>query len=664
MSVAGEILWSPPPDARRATAMGKFLLDVEREHDVRLPDYDAFWHWSVANLDAFWQSFARHFDIAFHDECTCVLTSSVMPDAEWFTGATLNYAEHALRGAGADVVLESHSQTRGPVVLTRAELRAEVARVRSALVDLGVQRGDRVAAYMPSIAETAVLFLASASLGSIFVSCAPEFGTQSVIDRLSQVEPKVLFVVDGYRFGTREVDRVDDVAVIRAALPALAATVVVPYLDANSAARVADAHPWSSIGTSGELVIDPVPFDHPLYILFSSGSTGAPKPIVHGHGGITLEHIKCLLVHSNIDATDRVLWPSSTSWMSWNLGLSALLCGAAVILIDGDVLYPDLASFWRFVSDARVTFLGTSPPFLMACRRQGLVPKREADLSRLRGITSGGSPLPAEGFRWVYDAVSEAVMLVSMSGGTDVCSAFVGGAPLLPVRAGEIACRMLGVMVEAYNEAGEPVLNEQAELVVTKPMPSMPVGIWGDPGGDKYREMYFEHYPGVWRHGDWISISDRGSAIITGRSDATLNRGGVRMGTQDFYSALAEVPEIEDGLVVHLEDHEGGLGELLLFVALIADAELTGELRKRIEMALRDLVSPRHVPNEIYPVPVIPRTITGKRLEIPVKRIMSGQAVTQAATGSLEVPGSLQPFVELAAERRSTNDRRADRVGQ
>jgi acetoacetyl-CoA synthetase len=576
-----------------------------------------------------------------------------MPGARWFPDARLNWAEHALRLAGrqaTDVVVIAHSQTRDPVQLTAAELRDAVARVRGGLQRLGVGPGDRVAAYLPNVPEAMVALLASASLGAIWSSCAPEFGIRSVIDRFGQIEPKVLLAIDGYRWGDREVERADEVAAIRAALPSVRATVELPYLRPGHRS-IPDAISWQELSAEpGNLAFEQVPFDHPLYILYSSGTTGLPKPIVHGHGGILLEHTKCLALQHDLGAGDRFFWYSTTGWMMWNLLVSGLLVDATVVLYDGSPAHPDLMHLWRLAEEVGITCFGTSAPFLMACRKDRLEPGRELDLSRIRSIGSTGAPLPAEGFRYVYEAVGPDLQLASMSGGTDVCTAFVGVSPLVPVWEGEISCRLLGCRVEAFDSEGRSIVGEQGELVLTAPMPSMPVAFWNDPDGSRYRAAYFEDFPGVWRHGDWVTITERGSCVISGRSDATLNRGGVRIGTAEFYAVVEALPEVADSLVIHLEDED----RLVLFLALRDGLSLTNELRARIVATLRTSLSPRHVPDEMVAVPAVPRTLSGKKLEVPVKRILSGTPVEEAASrGSLANPDSLHAFVAIARERRT-----------
>jgi acetoacetyl-CoA synthetase len=575
-----------------------------------------------------------------------------MPGARWFPGVALNYAAHALRSEPDGPAIVARSQSRGRAEVSIVDLRDQVARCRAGLARLGVGRGDRVAAYLPNIPETVVAFLAAASLGAIWSSCAPEFGTRSVVDRLRQIEPSVLLVVDGYRYGAKSVDRADEVAAIRAALPSLRATVTVPYLaDDPEAARHKGSTLWDELlSEPAELAFEDVPFDHPLYVLYSSGTTGLPKAIVHGHGGILVEHHKVLALHNDLGPGDRFSWFTTTGWMMWNYLVSGLLVGATTVLFDGDPGHPDLGELWRMAGDEGVTFFGTSAPFLLACRKAGVEPAAIADLSRLRGVGSTGAPLPADGFAWVYEAVGRDLLLSSISGGTDVCTAFVGGCPLVPVRAGEISCRYLGAKVEAYDESGRPLVGEQGELVISAPMPSMPVGFWGDDDGSRYRAAYFEAHPGVWTHGDWITVFPDGACEITGRSDATLNRGGVRMGTAELYTVVESLPEVADSLVVHIEDPSGGPGRLLLFVTPAAGARLDDDLRARLVRALRTELSPRHVPDEIHEVPGVPRTLSGKKLEVPVKRILAGTDPDAAASrGSLANPEVLDAYAGYAS---------------
>ncbi len=653
MAVPG-VCWSPPADARHATRVGRFMDWLARTRSLALDDYEALWRWSTDDLAGFWSALAEYFEVRFATPPAAVLEHPAMPGTRWFGGATLNWAEHALRLPGreaGDVVVIARSQSRDEVRLTAGELRDAVARARAGLLRLGVRRGDRVAAYLPNVPEAVIGLLACASIGAIWSSCAPEFGTRSVIDRLGQVEPKVLLTIDGYRYGERAVDRADEVAAIRAALPSLQSTVVLPYL--ADGAAIGDAITWDELlSEPGPLAFDPVPFDHPLYLLYSSGTTGLPKPIVHGHGGILLEHLKVLALHHDLGPADRFFWFSTTGWMMWNYLVSGLAVGSTIVLFDGSPGHPDLMALWRMAAELRITCFGTSAPYLMACRKEGLRPGEAVDLGALRSIGSTGAPLPAEGFRYVYDAIGSSLQLASVSGGTDVCTAFVGASPLVPVWEGEISCRALGCRVEAFDHSGHPVVGEEGELVITAPMPSMPVGFWNDPDGRRYRDAYFGLFPGAWRHGDWVTITDRGSCVISGRSDATLNRGGVRIGTAEFYAVVESLPEIADAIVVHLEEGD----ELILFVTLRPGAALDEGLRGRIAAELRRSLSPRHVPDRIVAVPAVPRTLSGKKLEVPVKRILGGTAPEVAASrGSLANPASLDAFVAFRDEASGGN---------
>ncbi len=635
--------------------MRRWLDWLERERGLTLRTYDDAWRWSVDDVGAFWSSICEFFEVQAGPACPRPLEDAEMPGARWFAGARLNYAEHALRldgRTGDDVVVIGYSQTREPVYFTVEDLLDRVARARTGLVRLGVRHGDRIVGYLPHIPEALVAFLAAASLGAVWSSCAPEFGAQSVIDRFAQIEPTVFIAVDGYRYGAKEIDRMAEVDAIRAALPSLRATVLIPYL-ADDPGPIPGTTTWASLLVERRpLDFEPVAFDHPLCILYSSGTTGLPKAIVHGHGGILLEHLKALGLHTDLGPDDRFFWYTTTSWMMWNYLISGLLVGSTIVLFDGDPAYPDLNALWRLAEHAELTYFGTSAPFLIACQKAGLAPGRKFDLSRLRGVGSTGAPLPAEGFRWVHEAVAADVQLGSLSGGTDLCTGFLGPSPLVPVWAGEISCRMLGARVEAYDEDGRSVVGWQGELVITRPMPSMPVRFWRDPDGSRYRAAYFADYPGVWRHGDWITITNRGSCLVSGRSDATLKRGGVRLGTAEFYAVVEMLPEIADSLVVHLEDPGGGPGDLLLFVALAADRKLDDALRGRISAELRRRLSPRHVPDEVIAVAAIPRTMSGKKLEVPVKRILRGARPDDVAgPDTLTDPRALDAFVELAARR-------------
>jgi acetoacetyl-CoA synthetase len=646
----GQILWTPTADAREASTAARYLDWLRRERQVDFASYDELFAWSVADLEGFWASIWDFFEIRADTPYERVLGSRDMPGAEWFPGARLNYAAHMV-GRDEDVgsvAIVARSQSRDPFELTFGDLRDQVARARAGLQRLGVGPGDRVVAYLPNIPETIVAFLAAASLGAVWATCAPEFGVRSVLDRLGQLEPKVLLAVAGYRFGDKLVDRREQVAAIREGLSSLETLVHVPYVGGADDV-LPDSVGWEELlSEPGPLEFDPLPFAHPLYVLFSSGTTGLPKAIVHGHGGILIEHLKNHGLSWDLRPGHRLLWFTTTAWMMWNALVSSLLVRASIVVIDGNPGYPDLSLQWRLVEETRPTMFGLSPAFTQACRKAELEPGRSFDLTSLRVVCAAGSPLAADAYEWIYDQVGGDVLLNVGSGGTDICTGIVQGNPLLPVYAGEMAGRCLAVDSAAFDLDGRPVVGELGELVIRRPMPSMPVGFWNDPDGSRYRDAYFDHYPGVWRHGDWIVFTERGSSVITGRSDATLNRGGVRMGTSELYSVVEDTEEVLDSLVVHLEASD----ELLLFVALRPGVELDDELRARITGALRTSLSPRHAPDAIVAVPAIPRTMTGKKLELPVKRILTGAAVGDVVSrDALVDPDAIEPFADYARTR-------------
>ncbi len=644
----GDITWRPPDDVLQTSRVGRFMQWLAQHRGLTMTTHDELWRWSVDDLEGFWSAIWDHFAVVAHDPPTAVLTSRDMPGARWFPGARLNYVEHAL-GAPEDtdrLAVLGRSQTRGDLDLTFGQLRDRVGRTRRVLQDLGVGKGDRVAGYLPNVPEALIAFLATASLGAVWSSCALEFGPRSVLDRFAQIEPTVLFVAGGYHYGAKPIDRRDHVSRIRDGLPTVRHVVDIEYgpwraEDALSFGRLIDDAP------SGEFDCEPVAFDHPLAVLFSSGTTGRPKAIVHGHGGILLEHLKNHALSWDMGPGDRMLWFSTTAWMMWNALVSSLLVRASIVMIDGNPAHPDLGWQWRLAQQTGATIMGASPGFVMACRKAG-IDLTETEFA-IRVVGSAGSPLPPEGYAWIRDQLGPDVQLNVGSGGTDVCSGIVQNSPLLPVRAGEISGKCLGVDVHAFDDDGHDVVGELGELVITSPMPSMPVGFWGDDDGTRMRSAYFEHYPGVWRHGDWIIFHEDGSCHVAGRSDATLNRGGVRLGTAEFYRVVEELGGITDSLVVHLEDPEGGNGRLVLFVTLEAGVALDAELRSTIARALRDGLSPRHVPDRIEAVRCVPRNLTGKKLELPVKRILMGARPAEVASpDSLAEPTSLDPFVALA----------------
>ena len=643
----GEILKVPTADEVSQSRVGKFVQWLGAERGRQFDDYTSLWQWSVDDLPDFWESIWDYFGVVAQCQPAAVLPDRRMPGAAWFPGARLNYAENILRGPDDDVVVIALSQTRERLSFTRSELRDLVARARTGLHELGVRPGDRVAGYLPNIPETLIAMLATASLGAVWAACSPEFGTPTVLDRFQQIDPTVLIAVNGYTYGAKAVDRSEAVATIARGLPSLRATIGVDYLRDHPA--VGDTNWTELIDHRPEFHYTPVAFEHPLWILFSSGTTGLPKAITHSHGGIVVELLKSHALQSDLGPSDTYFVYCTTSWVMWNLLVSALLVGSAVVLMDGNPTYPDALQLWRITAEEQVTVLGCGASLLVQAAKDGLSPKAQFDLSRLRGVTSTGSPLPADTFRWVFDHVGHDIYLQSSSGGTDVCSGFVGGSPMLPVRAGEIAGRCLGVDVAALDPDGRTLNGTPGEMVIKAPMPSMPVGLWNDPDGHRFHDAYFSTYPGLWRQGDWIVIHDDGSCRVLGRSDGTLNRGGVRLGTSEFYSVLDRFESISDSLVVHLDDPAGGLGRLILFVQLTEGCELDDSLRRAIAAELRSAVSPRHQPDEIRSVPEIPYGLTGKKLEIPIKRLLQGAPLSSVVSeGAVRNPQAFNAFATFA----------------
>jgi acetoacetyl-CoA synthetase len=663
-------LWEPSPEEQQRTEMWRFMVWAAERRGRPFAGYDELWQWSVDELEDFWASIWEYFGVRASRKADQVLESRSMPGASWFEGSELNYAENMLSGLrstgardpAALAVLHT-SELRALEELSWGELSSQVAAAAEGLRALGVGRGDRVVAYMPNIPETLIAFLAVASIGS---SAAPEFGARSVIDRFAQIEPKVLLAVDGYRHGGKDFDRTAAVQAILEELRTVEHVVDVPYLHPTTAADggggddAALASPpggprrirWQELLQSGRgaaLRFEQVPFDQPLWVLYSSGTTGLPKAIVQSHGGILLEQLKKSL-HLDLRPADRMFWFTTTGWMMWNFLVGCLFSQAAIVLYDGSPGHPDLGVLWELAERAGITCMGVSPGFLASCEKAGIEPGRDHDLSALRAIGASGSPLSPESFRWVYEHVSSDIWLFSTSGGTDVCTAFVAGCPLLAVYEGELQCRALGCAVEAWDEQGRSLTDDVGELVITEPMPSMPVFFWGDDDGERLRDSYFSMYPGIWRHGDWIRITPRGGAVIYGRSDSTINRQGVRMGTSEIYRAANGVDEVLDALVVDIPARAGD-GELrmLMFVVLREGAVLDDDLAAQIKRRIREDCSPRHVPNEILQIEQVPRTLSGKVLEVPVKRILMGVDPQEAASvDSLADPRSLDYFAELA----------------
>jgi acetoacetyl-CoA synthetase len=650
-----EKLWQPTPEAIDSSAMTAFMRWLEAERGLAFASYEELWEWSSTEIEAFWAAIWDYFEVGDPVPPQQVLASREMPGARWFDGNELNYAEQLFRdGADEEVAILAASELRELGELTWGELRERVAAVAAGLRQLGVGRGDRVVAYLPNIPEAVIAFLASASIGAIWSSCSPDFGARSVVDRFAQIEPKVLFAVDGYRYGGKDFDRLQTVAGLQAEMPTLAATVVVPYLNPEpDLSPLRDASRWDELlagGAGAALSFERLPFGHPLWVLYSSGTTGLPKAIVQGHGGILLEQLKKLNLHVDVRRGDRLFWFTTTGWMMWNFLVGGLLSPAAIVLYDGNPGSPDMGVLWDLAERAGITTFGTSAAYVAACIKDGVAPGEGRDLSRLRAVGVTGSPLSPEGFDWVYGQLGADTWLFSTSGGTDLCTAFVGGVPILPVYRGELQARSLGAPIESWDEQGNSLVDEVGELVITAPMPSMPLFLWGDEDGSRYRASYFEMFPGVWRHGDWIEITSRGTAIIYGRSDSTINRGGIRMGTSEIYRAVLALDEITDAIVVDVPQ-DGAENWMPLFVVLREGVRLDDELIARIAARVRSDCSPRHVPSEVLAIAEVPRTLSGKVLEVPVKRILMGQPVEKAASrDSLANPASLDYFVELAGE--------------
>lgn len=641
------ILWKPSPDRIEQANLTRLMRWLEAERGLRFDGYDSLWRWSVEDLEAFWASIWEFFGVRASTSYERVLGSRQMPGAQWFPGARLSYAEHVFQNREErEVAIVAASERRAPYEWTWGRLRGETARIAAGLRDLGVRPGDRVAAFMPNIPETTAAFLACASIGAVWSSCSPDFGVNGVLDRFAQIEPKVLLAVDGYVYQGREHDRLEVVDSLRAGLPSLEHIVLLGVLDGGASMKGAIGWDELCAGGERELTFAQLPFDHPLWILYSSGTTGLPKAIVQGQGGILIEHLKALVLQVDLHAGDRLFWFTTTGWMMWNFLMGALLTPASIVLYDGSPGYPDMDVLWQLAAETGITCFGTSASYIAGCMKQGVKPAQGRDLSALASIGSTGSTLAPEGFDWIYQQLGQRTWLFSTSGGTDVCTAFLGGCALLPVRRGELQCRALGCRVEAFDEQGASVTEQLGELVITQPMPSMPIRFWNDPHDERYLESYFSVYPGVWRHGDWLEISDYGSAVLHGRSDATINRGGVRMGSSEIYRAVLAVAEVQDALVVDVD------GWMPLFVTLSEGVTLDDALKDQIKRRICEDCSPRHVPNEIYALSAIPRTRTGKLLEVPVKRILQGTPIEKAASrDALADPDSLDPIVALATGR-------------
>ena len=653
----GALLWKPTDTVKNNANLTRYMRWLEREYGLTFQTYEALWLWSVTDLERFWESIWRFFEVKSSREYSSVLDDRRMPGATWFAGARLNYAEHFFRNMNDQRPAILYKAENEPLIsVSWHELYHKTTAIARALKKMGVQRGDRVVAYMPNIPEAVAAVLACASLGAVWSSCSPDFGGPSVLDRFRQIEPKVLIAADGYYWNGKKYDRRDVVAELQAALTTLEHTILVTLVSEGSDLDgLGSTVLWDQLLDNADVTTtlgyEDLPFDHPLWVLYSSGTTGLPKPIVQGHGGILLEHLKVSSLHLDLKPEDRFFWFTSTGWMMWNFLMSGLLHGCTVILYNGSPAYPSLDRLWQLAEEAGMTYFGTGAAYIAACINAGIRPNQDHDLSRIKAFGSTGSPLSIAGFQWVYENVNQHLALESFSGGTDLCTGFVGGSRLLPIYAGELQCRCLGAKVEAFNEAGQSIIDEVGELVITEPMPSMPLFFWNDPNKQRYLDSYFEMFPGVWRHGDWIKINQRGGCVIYGRSDSTINRHGVRMGTSEIYQAIEEIPEIIDSLVVDLE----ALGQesyLPLFVVLQEGAVLDNALKEKIKDKIRQNISPRHVPDEIFAVDEIPMTLSGKKMEVPVRKILLGQPVEKAANpGAMRNPESIRFFVDLAKQQ-------------
>ncbi|GGN55579.1 acetoacetate--CoA ligase [Oceanobacillus indicireducens] len=652
----GTLLWEPTQERKENSNLNHFMVWLQQNRNLSFDSYDKLWDWSVSELEAFWEAMWEYFDIESSTPYRSVLSARKMPGAKWFEGAKINYTEHVFRNRDSEKTAIIHTSEVRPELreVSWGKLYEDTLAIQQTLKKLGVQKGDRVVSYSANNYETVVAFLATASIGAIWSSASPDFGTQSVIDRFKQIEPKVMFTVDGYRYGGKEFDRLETVQSIQSEIPSLEATITIPYLQTDADfSKLKKPISWEKATENTEtkgLTFEHVEFNEPLWILFSSGTTGKPKPIVHSQGGMLIEHLKALTFHCDLGEDDRFFWFTTTGWMMWNFLIGGLLTGTTIILYDGNPAYPSTDTLWKLAQDTNMNLFGTSASYITACMKEDLKPKEKFDLSALQNISSTGSPLQPEGFKWSYDNVKEDLWIASVSGGTDVCTAFVIGAPVLPVYAGELQCRGLGAKVESFDEAGHAHIDEVGELVLTEPFPAMPIFFWDDTDGTRLYESYFDLYDGIWSHGDYIKVTDRGTCVIYGRSDATINRGGIRIGTSEIYRAVDKIPEIEDSLIVDIPSPSGD-SHTPLFIVLKEGYELTDELKTSIKKQIRDYCSPRHVPTGIYAAPDLPKTLNGKKLEVPVKKILMGQPVESVVNkGSLGNQQALDYFLEFAKE--------------
>lgn len=659
MTTEGALLWQPRPEYAQSSNVAAYIAWLNGDGRVRVDDYEQLRQWSVADVEAFWGSLWDYFGIVSSEPYERVLGSLAMPGTQWFAGSRVNYAEHLLRHArtaAADETAIHHlSEIRPLARMTWRELAGQVRVVGTRLRELGITPGDRVAAYLPTVPETAIAMIATIAIGAVWSSAAPEFGVRTVTERFAQIEPKLLLVADGYRFGGKDFRRDAEAIAVAAGLPTLEHTVWLSYLDPAStpSAEIPQTLRWEELASGAdvpeeEFQFERVAHDHPIWILFSSGTTGPPKAIVHSHVGVLIEHLKVMTFHLNLRPGSTMFFYTTTGWMMFNLLTAALLTGAAVVYYDGNPAYPEPDLLFKVAAETGTTFFGASPTFVQLMAKAGLRPGERYDLSRLEGMMVAGAPSTPETFAWCYRNVKQDLWVTSQSGGTEICTGFVGASPTLPVYAGEIQARCLGMDVHAFDGDAAEVYDEVGELVVTKPFPSMPVMFWNDPGGERYRESYFDVFPGVWRHGDFLKINDRGGCYIYGRSDSTLNRYGVRIGTAEIYRTVEQEADVADSIIVCLE-LPGGQFFMPLFVQLEHGTELNDDVVKRLAARLRDECSPRHLPDHVYAVPAIPYTLTGKKMEVPLRKILLGQPVEQAASrDAMANPDSLDWYADFA----------------
>ena len=655
-------VWLPSPETIAAANITRYRKWLATEHQLELADYRALQRWSIEDLPAFWSSLFTFCDLKYHDRWQTPLASREMPGARWFPGCTLNYAENIFAKRSDDRPMLLYADESGAIsTLSWSDAAQQVAALAACFRELGVQRGDRVVAFLPNIPEAVIALLATASIGAIWSSCAPEFGSQSVLERFQQIEPKLLLAVPEYRYNGQLFDRRAVLGSLQAQLPTLAHTILIH-------ARQGEAQPsgtypslgWEEAlkrGAGAPLEFAALPFEHPLWVLFSSGTTGKPKPIVQGHGGITLEHAKVTTFHNDLHPGDRFFWYTSTGWMMWNYLLGSLLAGATVILYDGSPNYPDLGALFQLAERTGMNYLGTSAAFMGSCMKAGIHPSQIYDLSRLKALCGTGSPLSPEVYDWFYEEFAADAVLESLSGGTDLCTAFVNGIRTEPIYRGEIQGPSLGADVRSLDENGNELIDDVGELVIAQPMPSMPLYFWNDPDGERYRESYFAMYEGIWRHGDWLRITPRGGCVIYGRSDSTINRRGIRMGTSEIYRVVEAFAEVQDSLIIDLE-MLGHDSYLPLFVVVQPNQELDDDLKRRICAALSEQISPRHVPDAILAIDQVPYTLSGKKMEVPIRKILLGLPRDVAANpGAMRNPESLaffENYAEVLAARQGT----------